>query len=316
MLKFIFLFLLLIFLFLVRRALIPVVIGVVIAYVLNPYVDWLQKKIPRYRLICVLLAYLTVMAAAALLAWGFADIISGKIASGSLQEAFSTLKSYYLQYKDVLTDYIGLSLDSPDLPKLVQRFGSGIFNLLIGMVAGIYLLNDKDFFLRMGSQLLHLFLPQKVHGIIRELLFDINEVIGAFVRGVCVDSVIVAFLSSLALSVLGVDYAVLIGCFAGIANVIPYFGPVLGMIPAFFSALTESGLFTATMAVAALFAVQQIECNLIYPRIIGKSTGLHPLFVLIAVSVAGSFGGFLWMILAVPAAGIAKVLMMKWAEAQ
>lgn len=316
MVKLLAVILFLIFLFLARRALIPVFIGIVIAYVLNPYVDWLQKKISRYRLTCVLLAYLTVIVAAALLIWGFADMISGKIASGSLQEAVLTVQDYYRQYKGILSDYLGLSLRSPNLPKLIQQFGSGLFQLLIGMVAGVYLLNDKDFFLRTGNQILHLLLPQKAHGVIREMLFDVNAVVAAFVRGVCIDSVIVAFLSSLALSVLGVDYAVLIGCFAGIANVIPYFGPALGMIPAFFSALTENGLFTAALTVAALFAIQQIECNLIYPRIIGKSTGLHPLYVLIAVSVAGSFGGLLWMILAVPAAGIAKVLITKWAEAQ
>ena len=140
--------------------------------------------------------------------------------------------------------------------------------------------------------------------------------ISAFLRGVFVDSVIVAFLSSLILSLLGVDFAVFIGCFAGLVNVIPYFGPIIGILPAALAALAEGGLYKALLAAAALFTVQQIECNFIYPRIIGKSTGLHPLFVLTAVSVAGSLGGLLWMILAVPLAGIIRVLLCKWAEKQ
>ncbi len=198
----------------------------------------------------------------------------------------------------------------------MQSLGSGAVNFFIGSVAGVYLLKDKEFFLRLGNQAMHLLLPQKPHGLLREVLFEINEVIAAFLRGVFVDSVIVAFLSSLVLSLLGVEFAVFIGCFAGIANVIPYFGPVLGIVPAFLSALLSSGLPRAVLAAASLFAIQQLECNFIYPRIIGKSTGLHPLFVLTAVSVAGALGGLFWMILAVPVAGIIKVLLCKWAEAQ
>lgn len=166
------------------------------------------------------------------------------------------------------------------------------------------------------NKAMHLLLGQKVHGVVREILFEINDVISAFLRGVFVDSVIVAFLSSLALASIGIDFAVFIGCFAGIANVIPYFGPIIGIIPAVLAGMADGGISKAILAAIALFAVQQVECNFIYPRIIGKSTGLHPLFVLIAVSIAGYFGGLLWMVLAVPIAGVARVLICKWAEEQ
>lgn len=304
------------FLFVIRRALIPVAVGLVIAYVLNPYVDKLSRKLGGRRLLCVFIAYLTVLCAVFFLIWGFARIISGKVAAGSLQESFATLRAYYLTYQDILSDYLGISLSAPDIPRLLQQIGNGVLTAFLGMMAGVYLLCDKDFFLRLGSQTMHLFLPQKAHGIIREILFEIDAVIGAFLRGVFVDSVIVAFLSSLALALLQVDYSVFIGCFAGISNIIPYFGPVLGMIPAFFAAFTEQGLLMGLLAAAALFGVQQIECNFIYPRIIGKSTGLHPLFILAAVSAAGALGGLLWMVLAVPICGIIKVLLTKWAENQ
>ena len=134
------------------------------------------------------------------------------------------------------------------------------------MVAGIYLLKDKDYFLRLANKALHLLLGQKTHGILREILFDIDSVISSFLRGVFVDSVIVAFLSSLALSIIGIDFAVFIGCFAGLANVIPYFGPVIGIIPAALAGLAEGGIYKAILSAASLFAVQQIECNFIYPQ--------------------------------------------------
>ena len=113
---------------------------------------------------------------------------------------------------------------------------------------------------------------------------------------------------------MGLQASVFIGVFAGIANVIPYFGPVLGMIPAFLMGFCTEGFWSGVLAVAILLAVQQIDCNLIYPKIVGTSTGLHPLMVLLAVSVFGYFGGILGMLLAVPIAGIIQVFVVKWAE--
>lgn len=324
MLKILFIIIILASVFFLRRALIPVAIGITIAFVLSPFVDWIEQKLVRenrrsggLRLLCVLLAYAIVLTAMAFLIWGFADIIAGKLASGTLQEAVASLKVYYNQYKGELNGLLGFSLSRFDMSSFIVAVGSSTINIVIGMVAGIYMLTDKQFFIRLGNQSMHLLLPQKVHGVLRELLFEINDVISAFLRGVLVDSVIVAFLSSLALTIIGIDFAVFIGCFAGIANVIPYFGPVIGIIPAVIAAMTSGGgLSKAIAAAIALIAVQQVEANFIYPRIIGKSTGLHPLFVLISVSIGGYFGGLLWMILAVPAAGIIKVIICKWAEEQ
>lgn len=316
MLKILILIFFLFLLYLLRHSLVPLLIGLAIAVVLDPYVDWLAAKFSGRRLAAVLTAYASVIAACILILCGFADIIAGKLSSGSLQEAASTLKSYYYQYEDVLSRLFAFPAKGPDLGKLIQSLGNGLIRFLVGMVAGIYLLCDKAFFLQLGSKALHLLLSQKIHGIVREICFEISQVIASFLRGVFVDSVVVAFLSSLALSIIGVEYAVLIGCFAGITNVIPYFGPVIGIIPAALSALSGGSMTRAVLAALSLFAIQQIECNFIYPRIIGRSTGLHPFFILAAVTIAGSLGGVLWMILAVPAAGIIKVLVTRWAQTQ
>lgn len=93
---------------------------------------------------------------------------------------------------------------------------------------------------------------------------------------------------------------------------IPYFGPFLGMIPAFGVSLANQGMAKATISVIALFAVQQLDSNYIYPKIVGTTTGLHPLFVLLSVSVMGYFAGLLGMLVAVPVAGILQVLIKKW----
>ena len=85
------------------------------------------------------------------------------------------------------------------------------------------------------------------------------------------------------------------------------------MIPAFLVAFFSNGLFNAILVVIALFLVQQLDSNYIYPKIVGDSIGLHPLFVLLSLTIFGHFGGSLGMLLAVPIAGILQVLIKKWA---
>ncbi len=126
------------------------------------------------------------------------------------------------------------------------------------------------------------------------------------------DALIVAILTSIGFTIIGLKFAVFLGIFAGIANVIPYFGPVIGTIPAFLIGLLTSGVKEGLLAIVVLLVVQQIDANLIYPRVVGGSTGLHPLFVLLAVTIGGAYGGLVGMIIAVPIAGIVQLYVQKW----
>lgn len=316
MFKVFILVLLTILIWLLRHALMPLFVGIVMAYIIDPYVDCLQKKLFSKRIFSILVAYLSIFTAIIFFIIGFANIMAGEIRTGSLQNAISSLLNYYQEYEEILNHYLGFYLKKPDFPSIIQSISDIAITILIGLIISIYLLKDKQLFLMLVNKSLHLLLPQKIHGIVREIGFDVDRVVSSFLRGVFVDSVIVSFFSSLVLFIAHLDFAIFIGCFAGISNIIPYFGPVIGMIPAGLIGFSEGGIPKALLTIGLLFAVQQIECNFIYPKIIGKSTGLHPLFVLVSVSIAGYFGGLIWMILAVPIAGIINVFIKKWAEYQ
>lgn len=302
--------------FLLRKGFAPLLIGLILAYVLDPFVTWLTRHTKASRLTCIFVASLSLLAALLLLIYGFAHIISGNLQSESFADVLAALKGYYADHEALFTRQLSDKLGVDKLTKALRAIGSSLFKWFVGLVAGIYLLKDKSFFLRSASQLLHLVLDQKTHGLVREIAFEINDVIASFIKGVFIDSVLVAFLSSLVLTLLQVDYAVFVGCFAGLTNIIPYFGPLLGMVPGAVLAYANGGAVKALLVVGALFLIQQIECNLLYPRIVGKSTGLHPLYVLVTVSAAGAYGGLAYMLLAVPLAGILRVLFCKWALAQ
>ena len=135
MLKILIILVLLLVIFLLRHALVPLCVGITIAYILNPFVDYLEKKFGGKRFLCVIVSYLAVITAVAFLIWGFADIIAGKMATGSLQEAISSLQVYYNEYKGVLNELFGFSIEGPNISHLLQSFGGGAVKFLIGMIA-------------------------------------------------------------------------------------------------------------------------------------------------------------------------------------
>ena len=316
----------------VLKLLLPLLIGLILAYLLNGPVTWLEKKI-KSRMIAILLTYIAVGAALAALMYGFIILIIGALPKGNPAETLAFIENYYTNAVHSVYDFLGKYMPSASdntqklLRSLQNRFYElfspasvlaavysligGFISLFVGIVASVYLLKDKEFFIGLWEKFLCLTIKQRMHGLICEVMQDINKVLSTFIRGAILDSLCVAFLSSLALSILKIEYSVIIGIIAGILNIIPYFGPFFGMVPAF-----SKGLFYGIASAFALFLVQQIDSNYIYPKVVGEATGIHPLFVLLSVSIFGSFWGIVGMLLAVPAAGIIQILITRLAYAK
>ena len=313
----------------------PLFIGLAIAYLLHPAVDWLTQKLRR-RGLAILLTYLLAACFLGGLICGFVILILGALPQGSPREIttqiFAYFESAYQAADAYLSDFLPDGMPSPIAAGLEQlseslerRFsveaavtflsglGNAMLHFFIGLVASVYLLKDRDFFYMLWERLLSVLLTQRAHGLLNENLSEINQVLSTFVKGAMIDSLIIAFLSSVVLTALQVDYAVIIGLLDGVLNIIPYFGPFFGMLPAFAVAAVTAGPLHGMFAVFGLFVVQQIDANYIYPKVVGGSTGLHPLFVVLSVSLFGSFFGIGGMLLAVPIAGIVQIFIKKWA---
>jgi predicted PurR-regulated permease PerM len=101
---------------------------------------------------------------------------------------------------------------------------------------------------------------------------------------------------------------------AGISNVIPYFGPIIGSIPAVIVGLLSGSPIKALFAVIVLIVVQQIDSTLISPKVVGDSVGLHPLFVMLSIIIGGAYFGLWGMLIAVPTAAIIKMFLIRWIE--
>ncbi|WP_152751317.1 AI-2E family transporter [Clostridium estertheticum] len=322
----------------------PLIVGCIIAYLLYPLSKiintFLVKSLKlKYKphLISILLTYLVVILLIVILIYSMYAMIGGQISSNqTLSVMFATITDYIKRYNEFF-DYInrkitqsGLSLDlkgylsqaitqvysylSVSINSIIMLFagiGNILVNSFIGLFISFYLLKDHDFFKKLYINSVGLIMRERRFNSLNKTLFEINDIISSFIRGQLLDGLIVGLISSIGLSVIGLDFAFLIGLTAGIANIIPYVGPLIGCIPAIIIGLLSPNPIMALWAVLLLLAVQQLDSAVISPKVVGDSMGLHPIFVIMAITIGGSIAGIMGMLLSVPAAGIIKLFIMK-----
>ena len=339
----------------VLAALSPLFIGLIVAYLLDPLVTKMdkrllqkaflpdrkegKKKIKREsicRLLAILITFLIVLAAIALIVYGFAVMLLGQFVFTDIDALFVNLYDQIMSYEIEFREWVATKLPDGFISEKVTELVSlivvwvsdnfsasatiaavsgaigSIINFVIGLIISIYLLKDKEVFISIWKKFLNLIMPERYANTINNTLNEVDDVISLFIRGALLDAVFVGILSSIGLSILGLEFGVFIGVFAGICNIIPYFGPILGMVPAFLIGWLTEDFMQGLLAIVILLLVQQIDSNIIYPKVVGSSTGLHPLAVLLSVSVFGYFGGIVGMLLAVPSAGVITIFIKKW----
>ncbi|MCD4783108.1 MAG: AI-2E family transporter [Candidatus Eremiobacteraeota bacterium] len=167
-----------------------------------------------------------------------------------------------------------------------------------------YILMDAKVFKR-GIRIL---IPESRKEEILGLLKEIDMMIGRYIRGQVLICIIIGTSISIVLTILGIEYAFLIGIFAGLVEVIPYLGVVIGLIPAFGIALFSKGFGFAILVLIVLESVHWFEGHIIVPAVMGKTVGLPPLIVIVALFVGGELMGLLGMFIAIPIAAIIRVV--------
>ena len=181
---------------------------------------------------------------------------------------------------------------------------SALAILIIAPILSFYILKDIELFKRRFSA----FLPTLWRGDILTVLAEIDEVLLGFIRGNVVVCLIVGTLTAVVLGILGVNFALLLGMIAGVAELVPYFGSFIAALPAIGIALLESPRL-ALYTLLTLLVVQQLEGSVIAPKIIGDKVGLHPLVVVFALFAGGKLWGVMGLLMAVPIAAIIRVIL-------
>ncbi len=293
-----------------------------------------EKQLQMRRTLSILLTYILILVLVVLLIYAFAFLIVGQLVFTGLTNVLESIVTYFSHYEEVFLNFIetlpsnGLedrfdtlindiaqwiskNFSAEAVLGFMARIGGSLVNVALGIVVSIYLIKDSDFFKRLWRKALHVIFPMKHGAKVNDFLNDMDMVFSKFLRGQLLDALIVAIIVSVVLTVIRLDFAVLLGCFAGLTNVIPYFGPIFGAVPAVIVALFTGGLSKAIITLIVFVVIQQIDGNLIYPKVVGTSTGLHPVFVLLAVTFGGYFWGLLGMVLAVPVTACLKLFILR-----
>lgn len=192
----------------------------------------------------------------------------------------------------------------------MMRVVSTLFDLVLAMIIAYYLLKDAEYFKNISLSLV----PRKWRTWLITTFREINSVVSKFIQGQLLTALIIGTLETIALFIVGVKYPLILGMIGGVANIIPYFGPFLGAIPAVTVALIESPV-KALWTVIAFIIVQQLDNGFISPKIIEGKLGLHPVTTILAVLIGGEFFGIVGMLISVPIAAIIKIIAKRTIEA-
>ena len=298
--------------------------GIVIAYILDPMVKFFYAKLFKEkkgtRGFAILLAYAVAILLLMLLGWLVVPQIVNSIGMlftnfpsyiQGVQEMLLYVQSEYgidlQQATKMLDDSEAMvkeiyAMATNAMPQIVASIGSVASNfvaIFTSIAASIYMLADKNHLLHQLRTLAHAFLPEKVASNTLRICHYANVNFTGFFVGKIIDSAIIGVITFVAMTILRLDFAVLISVFIGITNIIPVFGPFIGAIPSVFILLLIDPLQAVIFCVLILM-IQLVDGNFIGPKILGSSIGISALWILFSIVVGGDLFGIVGMIVGVP----------------
>ena len=315
--------------------------GVVIAYAINPMDTWMMKKIFRGKKklhwLSMLIAYLITLVLVIGLAYlivtqvfdsmrTFASNLGGytknlEAALLSLTERWPELKPYlttaidYVQdLSSMLSDLLKMAMGY--IPQLMSYFSdmtSTFVAVFTALASSIYLLTQKNKLLRHARILTRAFLPRNAAETTLRICSTANKNLSGFFTGKIIDSAIIGVLTYVCMLIFGMPYAPLISIIVGVTNIIPVFGPFIGAVPGIIILLFLDPVQALWFALLIL-VIQQLDGNVIGPKILGDSIGISALWVLFSIVVFGDLFGLVGMVIGVPVFATLLGLVKEFAE--
>jgi len=189
-----------------------------------------------------------------------------------------------------------------------------VFDAFVTIVVSIYILQERTKIKAFLSKMVHAVFEEHTAGKIEYYFGKTNRIFFNFISSQIFDAFIVGVVASIALSIMKVKYPVLLGFFIGVFNVIPYFGAIIAVAITILLTIFTGGIGKALIAAVVLIVLQQIDANIINPKILGESLKLSPILVIFSVTFFGAYFGVLGMFLAVPIISIIKILLVDLVE--
>jgi len=316
----------------------PIVYGFLIAYILNPIVNFIERLLKKnkklklgsdkvYRRYSMILAYLLAVAFIAVFLLiitpnltASVNLLIGNISryTANLNNLVQSIIQGAQKYVEDIT-FLSDQLENitkwfegivnelaawaknllPQAINIVANLSKGIINVFIGIVVSIYMLSGKERFIAQIKKFSLAYFRQD--HVERAIVFsrNVNEIVSGYLNGVIIDSCLVGVVTFVLLSLFGISFPLLISVISAVTNIIPFFGPFIGAIPSGFILLMIDPMQAVIYAILVL-VIQQIDGNIIAPKILGSSTGIPSIWVVVAILVGSDLFGFWGMLLGVP----------------
>lgn len=324
----------------VFRILKPIIYGFVIAYLLNPIVKYVEQKVTPGlsvhikkkdtvqkigRSIGVFFALIV----------AFATVVA--LCNMIIPELYKSIRDLIFTLPDQMNEWVGkmneILIDNTALDKLLKNILnqgsetlenwlktdllkqtnvlmsnltvgvisiiSGIMNVLIGVIVSVYVLFSKELFAGQCKKIVYACMQPDHANMTLHITKKGNEIFGGFIIGKIIDSAIIGVLCFISLSILNMPYTLLVSVIVGVTNVIPFFGPYIGAIPSAVLIMLANPI-KGVYFVIFILILQQIDGNIIGPKILGDSTGLSAFWVVFSILLGGGLFGFVGMIMGVP----------------
>lgn len=309
----------------------PFIIGFVMAYLFNFILEFYEEKILKYvlprntnwkfkRLLGLVLTYATV----ALLIYLFLNFVFPQLVSSIAglvndipeyikvttkmvnefnekyeiqEEYYNLLMEQWERYKDRIIEFATNLI--PVLGNRVKQIVSSLWNIVLGIIISIYLLIDKERFIALNKKMTKSIFSEPMGDRIIEITRRSDRIFGRFLSGKILDSFIIGVLTFIVITIFKMPYTILISFIIGITNIIPFFGPFIGAIPSALIILFVSPI-KALWFIIIILIIQQIDGNIIGPKILGDSLGISAFWIMFALLIGGKIFGFIGLIIGVP----------------
>lgn len=191
---------------------------------------------------------------------------------------------------------------------------NGLFDFFVSLIVSVYILLERKQILGFIKKLAGVIFKEKTYNALGKYFNNTNAIFFKFLSSQILDGFVIGVLTSIAMMILGVRYAILLGFLIGLSNLIPYFGAIVGVGIAIIITIFTGGITQAIWLAIIVIILQQIDANIINPKIVGNSLKISPLLVIFAVTVGGAYFGVLGMFLAVPVFTVLKILIQDYIE--
>ncbi|MBE6980459.1 MAG: AI-2E family transporter [Ruminococcaceae bacterium] len=323
----------------------PFIYGAVIAYLLRPVCNWYEQKLEKYLplklrklanpaavalslITGLLVVYTLIIMIAPELYKSISNIwttlpdrVSGFIAwatahFGENEQLLTIINNAYDALYSTIDSWARNTL-MPYVSSIVSGVGHSVIrvlqfllDLLIGLIVAVYLLGSRKKFSRQAVMVIRSTLKPKWARVILDEIAFVDKMFGGFIDGKLVDSAIIGVLCYIGCLIFKFPNALLVSAIVGITNVIPFFGPFIGAVPATLLIMLEDPV-KGLWFIAFVFALQQLDGNIIGPKILGDRTGLSSFWVLFGIILFGGLWGLVGMVIAVPLVAVIYDLIKK-----